>query len=142
MDNYCLYETSLLLKWRGFKWKCTRYCEYTEHKGQFVYKTSAIPVGYEDLKHGKKHYLLIPTHTEAIRWIDRYCKITITVKSELLADMRVKYTYQAVGFAEKEGYFITSKDFYRSMEVAEDKAIKRVLEDLRHEQQNGASQKV
>lgn len=139
MSNYCSYETSLLLKWRRFRWKCTRYCEYTEHKGQFVCKTSAVPVGYEDLKRGKKHYLLTPTHTEAIRWMDRYCKITITVKPVLLADMRVKYRYQAVGFAEKEGYFITSKDFYRSMEVAENEAIKRVLKDLRHEQQNGAS---
>lgn len=139
MNSYCNYETSLLLKWRGFKWKCTRYCEYTEHKGQFVCKTSAVPIGYENLKRGKKHYLLNPTHTEAIRWIDRYCKITITVKSVLLADMRVKYRYQAVGFAEKEGYFIKSKDFYRSMEVAEDEAIKRVLKDLRHEQQNGDS---
>lgn len=139
MNNYCSYETSLLLKWQGFKWKCTQYCEYTEHKGQFVCKKSAIPIGYENLKRGKKHYLLKPTHTEAIRWIDRYCKITITVKPVLLADMRVKYRYQAVGFAEKEGYFIISKDFYRSMEVAEDEAIKRVLKDLRHEQQNGAS---
>lgn len=139
MGSYCPYETSLLLKWRGFKWKCTRYCEYTEHKGQFVYKTSAVPVGYEDFEHGKKHYLLIPTYTEAIRWIDRYCKITITVKPTLLADMKVKYKYQAVGFAEKEGYFITSKDFYHSMEVAEDEAIKRVLKDLRYGQQNQTS---
>ena len=139
MSSYCLYETSLLLKWRGFKWKCTRYCEYTEHKGQFVYKTSAIPIGYGDFENGKKQHLLVPTHTEAIRWIDRYCKITITVKPVLLADMRVKYRYQAVGFAKKEGYFIISKHFYRSMEVAEGEAIKRVLIDLRHEQQNGAS---
>lgn len=139
MNNYCHYETSLLLKWLGFKWKCTRYCEYTEHKGQFVCKTSAVPVGYEDFEHGKKHYLLIPTHTEAIRWIDRYCKITITVKPILLADMRVKHKYQAVGFAEKEGYFIISKHFYRSTEVAEDEAIKRVLKDLRYGQQNETS---
>lgn len=139
MGNYCLYETSLLLKWRGFRWKCTRYCEYTERKGRFVYKTSAIPIGYEDLEYSKKHYLLVPTHTEAIRWIDRFCKITITVRPVLLTDMRVKYRYQAVGFAKKEGYFITSKHFYRSMGVAEDEAIKRVLKDLRHEQQNGDS---
>lgn len=139
MNNHCHYETSLLLKWLGFKWKCTRYCEYTEHKGQFAYKTSVVPIGYEDFERGKKHYLLTPTHTEAIRWIDRYCKITITVKPTLLADMRVKYRYQAVGFAEKEGYFIISKHFYRSTEVAEDEAIKRVLKDLRHEQQNGIS---
>ena len=82
---------------------------------------------------------MVPTHTEAIRWIDRFCKITITVRPVLLADMRVKYKYQAVGFAKKEGYFITSKRFYRSMGVAEDEAIKRVLKDLRHEQQNGDS---
>ena len=139
MDNYCHYETSLLLKWRGFKWKCTRYCEYTDYKGQFVYKISAVPIGYENFERGKKHYLLIPTHIEAIRWIDRYCKITITVKSTLLADMRVRYKYQAVGFAEKEGYLITSKYFCHSWEDAADEAIKRVLKDLRHEQQNGAS---
>lgn len=139
MSNYCLYETSLLLKWLGFRWKCTRYCEYTEHKKQFVYKTSVAPIGYEDFERGKKHYLLTPTHTEAIRWIDRYCKITITVKPTLLADMKIKYRYQAVGFAEKEGYFITSNHFYSSTKAAEDVAIKRVLKDLRHEQQNGAS---
>jgi hypothetical protein len=82
---------------------------------------------------------LIPTHTEAIRWIDRYCKITITVKPILLADMRIKYRYQAVGFAKKEGYLITSKDFYNSMETAEDEAIKQVLKDLRYGQQNKTS---
>lgn len=133
MNSYCSYETSLLLKWHGFKWKCTRYCEYTKHKGQFVCKTSAVTVGYEDLERSKKHYLLTPTHTEAIRWIDRFCKITITVRPVLLADMRVKYRYQAVGFAKKEGYFIKSKDLYRSVEVAEDVAIKLVLKDLRYE---------
>lgn len=123
-EDYCLFETSKLLKEKGFDWMCNGYYNKDDENSEPYFGDGEGADNWNNQAPSVKDlWCSAPTHQMAMKWL-RYKGIYIEI--DVLGKTNIKYGFTILKLNEGEIY--SDDKIYTTYEEAVEAALKYVLE--------------